>query len=927
MKKIKSLILVILALLCATCMAMVGCGEKNKGGGGENNGPGPSAAEVTITFNRSSLLLAQNSETPLIVYVTNTNEKPVFTSMNPEVVSVNEKGVAKGLQQGEAIVKATVAGKTTECIIYVSGASYFPVIELEDYDVSLAVGAKYNLSALVTVENKVQDVDFAWSTNDQAVATVVDGVVTATGVGEAQIKAQAQVNDQIVYAIAKVTVSAGSTFVINEDNVRLAVNGDLKGETDSINLTYTALNGDQNATVSSIAWESSDEDVVVVDTNGLVSSVGAGDAVITATAVIDGVTKWSKTNVSVYKSVLGKTGVNLGEIDLSKNLNRIKIADIGFAGYEGEMSLYQNGKKLYAYRWEEELGIFSKANLEKDPLSHDVEFGETTFDLELDDRIITVDVTAYSMIIDTPQEVIDFTKAGHNSLGKAVAYDGYYVLGKDIDMQGAFVNGPAMGTAANPDQSRNPAVGFQGIFDGRGYAITNLSVGTGGIFGVVGQAGRIKNFALTSCTLNPDTSLGGGIIAQMFFGTIEDVFIQGSFAGNFVALGGVAYVSTMGYVKNVVIDVANNSNRTDKTPGAGLFCWIPANSSVVAENVYVKTDIAIKTESASDPLNGKANAVGTYTIKEAGNGLTAKLYGEDVEYKDLTADFWDISTDKKTAKFDQLGSYSIKYYAQRANSNSYELKSTIVGYGLEGQILVLADKKFDGCTYAYDTNKFNVFNGVIDKATPAELAIYYTRYDTPIVNDEEGNALDLAYTYYTYADRDPGVSYGGPQSVKGTYFDKTAYKFTAQTSEWYNRLILSCPSKGVSGIPGTNFINENGYKTLTFKLYAETLPSKIYFTKYYGDVKDANASVSLLDLKAFNVEGRERFVNVQNEEGAFVNAITAGKWYTITVDITNMNAFSGASLNNMCLLINREATIYIADLVASKTEFQLGAIA
>jgi len=103
MKKIKSLILVILALLCATCMAMVGCGEKNKGGNGDNNGPGPSAAEVTITFNRSSLLLAQNSETPLIVYVTNTNEKPVFTSMNPEVVSVNEKGVAKGLQQGEAI--------------------------------------------------------------------------------------------------------------------------------------------------------------------------------------------------------------------------------------------------------------------------------------------------------------------------------------------------------------------------------------------------------------------------------------------------------------------------------------------------------------------------------------------------------------------------------------------------------------------------------------------------------------------------------------------------------------------------------------------------------------------------------------------------------------------------------------------------------
>ena len=114
---------------------------------------------------------------------------------------------------------------------------------------------------------------------------------------------------------------------------------------------------------------------------------------------------------------------------------------------------------------------------------------------------------------------------------------------------------------------------------------------------------------------------------------------------------------------------------------------------------------------------------------------------------------------------------------------------------------------------------------------------------------------------------------------------------------------------------------------MTFKLYAETLPSKIYFTKYYGDVINTSANVSLLNLSEFNVSDRERFVNVQNAQGAYVNAITAGQWYTVTVDITNMNAFSGASLNNICFLINKDATIYLADVTVSKTEFQLGQIA
>ena len=925
MKKIKSLILVILALLCATCIAMVGCGGNNKGNGDENL-PGPGAAEVTITFNRSSLLLAQNSEIPLIVYVTNTSERPVYTSMNPGVVSVNEKGVAKGLAEGEAVIKATVAGKTAECIIYVTGASYFPVVELNDYDASLVIGAKYTFNAFATIQNVVVDTAFTWSSSNENVATVSNGVVTAVGNGEAQIKAQAVIDGHTVYAVAKVNVLSGSTFVIDQENVKLAVNGSLKGEQDSATLTYTALNGDQTATVSSINWTSADESIATVDQNGKVSSVGAGEVEITATAVIDGVTKWSKAKVIVYKSNVGYTGLSLGEIDISKNLNRIKIADFGFAGYEGEMSVYQNGKKLYAYRWEDELGIFSKANYEKDPLSHDVQYGETTFEIELDDRIIEVDVTAVSMVIDTPQEVIEFSKAGHNDIGRACAYDGYFVLGKDIDMGGAFVNGPAMGTASNPDQSRNPAVGFQGVFDGRGYAISNLSVGTGGLFGVVGSKGVIKNFALTSCTLNPDTTLGGGIIAQMFFGTIQDVLIQGSFAGNYIALGGIAYVSTQGYVNNVVVEISNNSNRTDKGPGSALFCWLPSGTTTVVENAYVKTDLVIVDPGTSN--DGKPNVHGTYDITETGNGIKATTLNGTLEYKDLTADFWDISADKHTAKFDQLGAYSISYYVQRSNSNTYQLKSKITGYGLEGQKLVLADKKFEGCTYAYDTNKINVFEGVVSKSTPAELVIYYTRYDDPIVKDENGNKVDLVYSYYTYADRDSGVKYGSPQSISGTYFGKSAYKYTAQTSEWYNRLILSCPSSGNrSGIPATKYVNEQGYKTMTFKLYAETLPSKIYFSKYYGDVINTSANVSLLNLSEFNVSDRERFVNVQNAQGAYVNAITAGQWYTVTVDITNMNAFNGASLNNICFLINKDATIYLADVTVSKTEFQLGQIA
>ena len=90
-----------------------------------------------------------------------------------------------------------------------------------------------------------------------------------------------------------------------------------------------------------------------------------------------------------------------------------------------------------------------------------------------------IDVISCSKIITTKDELGSLHTYGKNVIkgtSGIVSYDGYFILGNNIDMKGVrFRTFCGIGTGATSVLYN----GFMGTFDGRGYTVDNASVTAG----------------------------------------------------------------------------------------------------------------------------------------------------------------------------------------------------------------------------------------------------------------------------------------------------------------------------------------------------------------------------------------------------------------------------------------------------------------
>lgn len=122
------------------------------------------------------------------------------------------------------------------------------------------------------------------------------------------------------------------------------------------------------------------------------------------------------------------------------------------------------------------------------------------------------------------------------------ASDCYIVLGADIDMKDTGL--PGIGSKSNP---------FKGHFDGAGYSIKNVIVGTPmndptfaagisqagkpvGIFNAIDGA-EIKNLGVVNIVANQET-WAGGLVGYAASGVISRCFVSGKVYGSTICIGG-----------------------------------------------------------------------------------------------------------------------------------------------------------------------------------------------------------------------------------------------------------------------------------------------------------------------------------------------------------------------------------------------------
>lgn len=149
----------------------------------------PDASEVKLDKTEMSIVRGQTGQLTATVLPEDAVDKTVkWTSSNKNIVTVSSDGLVTAVSVGSAVVKASCGDATAECKVSVT-----PIlpesVKLDAESLDMAVGDITTLK--ITVEP--EDVDaytVNWSSSDESVATVTEGVVRATGAGSAVIEAK-----------------------------------------------------------------------------------------------------------------------------------------------------------------------------------------------------------------------------------------------------------------------------------------------------------------------------------------------------------------------------------------------------------------------------------------------------------------------------------------------------------------------------------------------------------------------------------------------------------------------------------------------------------------------------------------------------------------------------------------------------------------
>lgn len=165
-------------------------------------------------------------------------------------------------------------------------------VALNKTTTSIAVGATETLTAAVAPDNATNK-NVTWSTSDATIATVANGVITGVAAGNATITATTEDGSQTATCTVTVTAAGSGENVpvtavtITQGSTYTLVTNPIEGGTYKSEVTLTATVTPDDATNSTVTWSVEDgkTDVVTLEeATGKVTAVGAGTAVITATA-------------------------------------------------------------------------------------------------------------------------------------------------------------------------------------------------------------------------------------------------------------------------------------------------------------------------------------------------------------------------------------------------------------------------------------------------------------------------------------------------------------------------------------------------------------------------------------------------------------------------------------------------------------------
>ncbi len=270
----------------------------------------------TITIDKKELtVMVGDKETIKATITPNdaTNKKISWSSSNTDVATVNVKGEVLGIKEGEAVISVTTddGRKTASCKVIVTTKIYYVAsITLNAETLTMYEDENLILEANILPEN-ASNKNIIWTSDNEAVATVNEsGVVHSIKEGAAIITATTEDGGKV--ASCSITVIRfGKVIGVTLDQIELSL---LPGEKKTLIATVLP----EEAVNKNITWFSDNESVAIVDENGVITGVSAGEAIITVTTEDENKTAHCVVSVgSVYQDNFDRNNTDWGNKDTS----------------------------------------------------------------------------------------------------------------------------------------------------------------------------------------------------------------------------------------------------------------------------------------------------------------------------------------------------------------------------------------------------------------------------------------------------------------------------------------------------------------------------------------------------------------------------------------------------------------------------------
>ena len=257
--------------------ALIGMSKSDQNA--SNNSTQDEPVEVGLSLSESEIYCNIGTVKALTAMTVSESDSYIFQwdTSNKKIASVKRDsgsqnvGIITAEGEGTATITVNVIDKNQFKIIDSASCEITVIDSSISFSESVVIISLDQSNTATVTANAPDDGEIIWSSEDESIATVVDGVITAHKTGQVYIVAKSgNIEGKLLVKIYNSVFSLEDVKIVG------------KGESASIEVSGTIGEG--------AVWTSSDDRIVTVDQNGVITGVKLGMATIKVSSATDDLT-------------------------------------------------------------------------------------------------------------------------------------------------------------------------------------------------------------------------------------------------------------------------------------------------------------------------------------------------------------------------------------------------------------------------------------------------------------------------------------------------------------------------------------------------------------------------------------------------------------------------------------------------------------